>query len=195
MRWPTTSIELKPDSAVVVMSWDKVAVPFKVSVDVNKVVEASLQQPAPRPVAVHLGRLGRCRDLPGRQQGGPDRSPELREQFHRERRPLRERDDEVQDSGSDGPEIRSGRRPRKRRCLWAMPSNSTATAASFSVRASSRTLSRSSSRRRPRTRTTGSRTPGWLASPAGQGIILRRPSRCSWRWPPLPIRQSPEWRA
>jgi tetratricopeptide (TPR) repeat protein len=34
--------QLKPDSAVVVMSWDKVAVPFKVSVDVNKVVEASL---------------------------------------------------------------------------------------------------------------------------------------------------------
>ena len=34
--------ELKPDSAVVVMSWDKLAVPFKVSVDVNKIVEASL---------------------------------------------------------------------------------------------------------------------------------------------------------
>ncbi len=35
--------QLKPDSAVVVMSWDKVAVPFKVSVDVNKIVEASLR--------------------------------------------------------------------------------------------------------------------------------------------------------
>jgi len=35
--------QLQPDSAVVVMSWDKLAVPFKVSVDVNKVVEASLQ--------------------------------------------------------------------------------------------------------------------------------------------------------
>jgi hypothetical protein len=34
--------QLKPDSAVVVMSWDKVAVPFQVSVDVPKVVEASL---------------------------------------------------------------------------------------------------------------------------------------------------------
>ncbi len=34
--------DLKPDSAVVVMSWDKLAVPFKVSVDVNKIVEASL---------------------------------------------------------------------------------------------------------------------------------------------------------
>jgi len=34
--------QLQPDSAVVVMSWEKVAVPFKVSVDVNKVVEASL---------------------------------------------------------------------------------------------------------------------------------------------------------
>lgn len=34
--------QLKPDSAVVVTSWDKVAVAFKVSVDVNKVVEASL---------------------------------------------------------------------------------------------------------------------------------------------------------
>lgn len=34
--------QLQPDSAVVVMSWDKVAVPFKVSVDVNKIVQASL---------------------------------------------------------------------------------------------------------------------------------------------------------
>jgi tetratricopeptide (TPR) repeat protein len=34
--------QLQPDSAVVVMSWDKVAVPFKVSVNVNEAVEASL---------------------------------------------------------------------------------------------------------------------------------------------------------
>ena len=34
--------QLKPDSAEVVMSWDKVAVPFKVSVDVPKIVDASL---------------------------------------------------------------------------------------------------------------------------------------------------------
>jgi len=34
--------QLKPDSAVVTMTWDKLAVPFTVSVDVNKVVEASL---------------------------------------------------------------------------------------------------------------------------------------------------------
>ena len=34
--------QLQPDSAVVVMSWDKVAVPFKVSVNVNQAVEASL---------------------------------------------------------------------------------------------------------------------------------------------------------
>jgi len=34
--------QLQPDSAVVVMSWDKLAVPFKVSVNVNQVVEASL---------------------------------------------------------------------------------------------------------------------------------------------------------
>jgi len=34
--------QLQPDSAVVVMSWDKVAVPFKVSVNVNKIVDASL---------------------------------------------------------------------------------------------------------------------------------------------------------
>jgi len=34
--------QLKPDSAVVVMSWDNVAVPFKVAVDVPKVVDASL---------------------------------------------------------------------------------------------------------------------------------------------------------
>ena len=35
--------QLKPDSAIVVMSWDKLAVPFKVAVKVNQVVEASLQ--------------------------------------------------------------------------------------------------------------------------------------------------------
>jgi tetratricopeptide (TPR) repeat protein len=36
--------ELQPDSAVVVMEWEKVAVPFKVSVDVHDVVEASLKK-------------------------------------------------------------------------------------------------------------------------------------------------------
>ncbi len=36
--------QLKPDSAVVVMSWDKVAVPFKVSVNVNEIVESSLHK-------------------------------------------------------------------------------------------------------------------------------------------------------
>jgi hypothetical protein len=36
--------QLKPDSAVLTMSWDKVAVPINISVDVNKTVEASLQK-------------------------------------------------------------------------------------------------------------------------------------------------------
>ena len=36
--------QLQPDSAVVEMAWDKVAVPFKVSVDVHSVVEASLKK-------------------------------------------------------------------------------------------------------------------------------------------------------
>jgi tetratricopeptide (TPR) repeat protein len=36
--------QLQADSAVVVMSWDKLAVPFKVSVNVNQVVEASLHK-------------------------------------------------------------------------------------------------------------------------------------------------------
>jgi tetratricopeptide (TPR) repeat protein len=36
--------ELKPDSAVVQLEWEKVAVPFKVSVDVHSVVEASLKK-------------------------------------------------------------------------------------------------------------------------------------------------------
>ena len=36
--------ELKPDSAVVELEWEKVAVPFKVSVDVHDVVEASLKK-------------------------------------------------------------------------------------------------------------------------------------------------------
>jgi len=34
--------QLQPDSAVVTMSWDKVAVPFKVAVNLNQTVEASL---------------------------------------------------------------------------------------------------------------------------------------------------------
>ena len=34
--------QLQPDSAVVTMSWDKVAVPFKVAVNVNQALEASL---------------------------------------------------------------------------------------------------------------------------------------------------------
>jgi tetratricopeptide (TPR) repeat protein len=36
--------ELQPDSTVVQMEWEKVAVPFKVSVDVHSVVEASLKK-------------------------------------------------------------------------------------------------------------------------------------------------------
>ena len=36
--------QLKPDSAVATMRWEKVAVPFQVSVKVNDVVEASLQK-------------------------------------------------------------------------------------------------------------------------------------------------------
>ena len=35
--------ELKPDSAVVTMAWEKVAVPFKVGVDVHDIVQASLK--------------------------------------------------------------------------------------------------------------------------------------------------------
>lgn len=36
--------QLQPDSAVVVMAWEKVAVPFKVAVDVHDVVQASLKK-------------------------------------------------------------------------------------------------------------------------------------------------------
>ena len=36
--------QLKPDSAIVVLQWEKVAVPFKVGVDVHEVVEASLKK-------------------------------------------------------------------------------------------------------------------------------------------------------
>jgi tetratricopeptide (TPR) repeat protein len=36
--------QLKPDSAMVVMQWEKVAVPFKVGVDVHEVVETSLKK-------------------------------------------------------------------------------------------------------------------------------------------------------
>lgn len=36
--------ELKPDSAVITLRWDKVAVPFKVAVNVPQTVEASLQK-------------------------------------------------------------------------------------------------------------------------------------------------------
>ncbi|MGA2812991.1 MAG: DUF2911 domain-containing protein [Candidatus Acidiferrum sp.] len=36
--------QLQPDSAVVVLEWEKIAVPFKVSVDVHSLVEASLKK-------------------------------------------------------------------------------------------------------------------------------------------------------
>jgi tetratricopeptide (TPR) repeat protein len=36
--------QLKPDSAVVEMTWEKIAVPFKISVNVHEVVEASLKK-------------------------------------------------------------------------------------------------------------------------------------------------------
>ena len=36
--------DVKPDSTIITMRWDKVAVPFKVNVDVNKIVTASIHQ-------------------------------------------------------------------------------------------------------------------------------------------------------
>src|SRR6202522_2049772 len=36
--------QVQPDSAVVVMEWEKVAVPFKISVDVHDIVQASLKK-------------------------------------------------------------------------------------------------------------------------------------------------------
>jgi Protein of unknown function (DUF2911)/Tetratricopeptide repeat len=36
--------EVKPDSTVITLSWDKVAVPFKVAVNVNDIVEASIHR-------------------------------------------------------------------------------------------------------------------------------------------------------
>ena len=36
--------DVKPDSTVITLSWDKVAVPFKVAVNVNDIVEASIQR-------------------------------------------------------------------------------------------------------------------------------------------------------
>src|ERR1700683_910959 len=46
---------LQPDSAVVELEWEKVAVPFKVSVDVHDVVQAS-----------DCGRSGQSESLPRR---------------------------------------------------------------------------------------------------------------------------------
>ena len=49
--------DLKPDSAVVTLRWDKLAVPFKVSVNVPQTVEAEPAEAVPRHRAVHLGEL------------------------------------------------------------------------------------------------------------------------------------------
>ena len=57
--------QLEPDSTVVIMSWDKVAVPFKVAVNLHADRRGQPEQPASRAVAVHLGCLGRRRDLHG----------------------------------------------------------------------------------------------------------------------------------
>ena len=50
--------EVKPDSAVVVLEWEKVAVPFKVGVDVHGVVEASLKKQLRRARPIHVEELG-----------------------------------------------------------------------------------------------------------------------------------------
>ena len=59
--------DVKPDSTVVTLRWDKVAVPFKVAVKVNDIVKASIPPANSRPQSVLLGRLGRCRRLFPRQ--------------------------------------------------------------------------------------------------------------------------------
>jgi len=55
---------------VVELEWEKVAVPFKVSVDVHDLVEASLKKQLRKPIAVHVAELGRCGELPA---GGESR--------------------------------------------------------------------------------------------------------------------------
>ncbi len=52
--------DVKADSAVVTMRWDKVAVPFKVHVNVNDLVTASIHRQIAWAQPVLLGRMGRC---------------------------------------------------------------------------------------------------------------------------------------
>jgi len=60
--------DVKPDSTVITMSWDKVAVPFKVAVKVNDIVEASIPPANYVAQSVLLGELGRRGELLSRQQ-------------------------------------------------------------------------------------------------------------------------------
>ena len=184
--------QLQPDSAVVVMSWDKVAVPFKVSVDVNKVVEASLNN--------------QLRGLSQYTWDGWDdaatylvdnkvdlqRGAEVGEQLHPERRPLRKRDDEVAHPGSAWARTprRSRRRTKRSRlaqcaaALWLRPP----AAAREEAAGGLRDLTRGGAERSQQL---------VVACRAGarrlseKGTTPRPPSRCRRRWPARPTAAKP----
>ena len=63
--------DVGPDSSVVTLRWEKVAVPFKVGVNTHEIVAAEPAQPASRAGPVHLGWMGRRGQLPA---SGKDRS-------------------------------------------------------------------------------------------------------------------------
>ena len=155
--------QLKPDSAVVVMSWDKVAVPFKVSVDVNKIVDASLQN-----------------QLRGLSQytwdGWDDAATYLVDNKYDLHEALKWEDNSIRNEDRFENEMTKSRilaamgqtaeaqQAKDKALHWPMRSSSTDTGVSCSGRRSSRRPSRSSRWRRRRIPTTGCRMPDWLAS-------------------------------
>ena len=80
--------ELSPDSAIVTLRWEKLAVPFKVNVNVSDVMQASLDKQL-RGLAQYTW-MGRRRYLSARQQGKPRTSPQVFRNLDSERRPLRQ---------------------------------------------------------------------------------------------------------
>ena len=105
--------DLKPDSSVITMRWDKVAVPFKVAVNVNEVVEQNMRK--------HLRGLAQytwdgwndAADYLVNAKVDLERSACLHRQVNRRGRAVRKSDDQVAGSGSAGAQRRSGQIPHR----------------------------------------------------------------------------------
>ncbi len=120
--------DVKPDSAVVTMRWDKVAVPFKVHVNVNDIVTASIRQQIHGMNQYYWEGWDDAAGYFLANKINLDEALKDEDQSIQARGALRQSDEQVEDPGGDGAQAGCGYVPREGArhgqcaavvCLWA----------------------------------------------------------------------------